>query len=176
MLARACFRASQSGNSPVVPNSSILGDRLINEAASLCIEAAQKIASIIVATSEAEYCVGILPWWYRIYGLHIAATHLLAAMFLPTLFTESVSQSWDSVISTLRRHDHLSEYVGQCIRSFVTMSTRIAETKDSSQASNADELLDGETAGLSFEDIFQDMGFDLDSFWCNGEDVMGLPC
>jgi hypothetical protein len=74
----------------------------------MCVETAQKLTSLIIETLEPNQPMGLLPWWYRVYYLHIAGTNFLAAMFDADLFTTSVSQSWRDVLSALRAHEHLS--------------------------------------------------------------------
>lgn len=128
----------------------------------MCIEAVQKLTSLIVETLHPDEPIGVLPWWYRVYYLHIAGTNFLAAMFAPDLFTESVSQSWESVISALHVHGHLSKYVPQCIRTFETLSARITEARCPGADGGGRGVL-GRTPGC-FEDIFQDVGFDFHSF------------
>lgn len=139
----------------------------------MCVEAAHQITSLIVETPEPDESMGLLPWWYRIYYLHIAGTNFLAAMFGSDLFTESVSHSWHNVLSALRVHEHLSTYVPQCIRTFETLSTRILETRYSNPDGSGNATLE-ETSGLFGDDIFQDMGFDFDSFLYGTEDIMGV--
>jgi hypothetical protein len=141
----------------------------------MCVEAAQKTTSVIVETLEAGEPIGLLPWWYRIYYLHIAGTSFLAAMFGSDLFTESVSQSWSCVLSTLRAHEHLSTYVQKCSKTFETLAARILGAR---QPSNADvgggvALGQGSLPFPSFEDVFQDMGFDFNDFLFSMEDVAG---
>ena len=108
--------------------------------------------------------MGLLPWWYRIYYLHIAGTHFLAAMFSTEIFTESVSRSWDDVMSALRAHEHLSTYVPQCIQKFEALSARISQTRQLNTEVNGDFALDFQGGDLLNNDIFQDLGWNLDDF------------
>ncbi|KAJ5364248.1 uncharacterized protein N7496_009961 [Penicillium cataractarum] len=104
MLARYFSMKSSDQASTDIPS---LSDRLFKECAGICVETAQKIVSMILDSLEPNVSMGLLPWWYRVYYLHIAGTTFLAAM-LSDLFTESVSQSWHSMLTGLREHKHLS--------------------------------------------------------------------
>lgn len=172
MLARFYSMKSHTAKVPATSDPPSLSDRLLRECAGMCVEAAQKVTWLIIETLEPDEPMGLLPWWYRIYYLHIAGTSFLAAMFGPDLFTESVSQSWHNVMSALRLHEHLSTYVQQCIRTFETLSTRILETRSPNPGGSGDVPLVEGTSGLSFDDIFQDVGFDFDSFLFGTEDII----
>lgn len=130
------------------------------------VEAAQKLTSLIIETLEPDEPMGLLPWWYRIYYLHIAGTIFLAAMFGSDLFTDSVSQSWRNVMDALRAHGHLSTYVQQCIRTFETLSTRILETlyPNPDTSSKGNVPLEEGNSGFAFDDIFRNMDFDFNNF------------
>ncbi len=161
----ACFCAMKSDTA--TSNIPSLGDRLVREGARMCIEAAQRMTSLVVETLEPDKSTGLLPWWLRIYCLHIAGTHLLAAMFRSDLFTDSVLQSWDNTLSALHAHEHLSSYVQQCIRTFEMLSTRILDTRhpntDGSHGNGDGTRTQGASDVLS-DDIFGDINFDFDSF------------
>ncbi|KAJ4252463.1 hypothetical protein NW762_011064 [Fusarium torreyae] len=124
--------------------------------------------------------MGILPWWYRVYYLHIAGTIFLAAMLKPDLYTNEVQRCWDDFISALRQHEHLSLYVSQCVQNFTTLSTRIlgARRLDFDMSTATVEQV-GDPA---FTNAFQDIGINLDEFLfdiegmiydesCNGQNV-----
>lgn len=138
----------------------------------MCIETAQKVASLIIETLEPDEPMGLLPWWYRIYYLHIAGTNFLATMFRPDLFTESVSQSWDSVMSALRAHEHLSTYVSQCIRTFDCLSARVLATRCPNPEAGVDVPLQEGTPGFFCDDIFHDESFDFDQFLFGVENIV----
>ncbi|OQE04287.1 hypothetical protein PENSOL_c001G01320 [Penicillium solitum] len=161
MLAR--FYSMKTDTQPSLKTQS-LSHRLLRESASMCIEAAQKVASLVNETLEPDEPIGLLPWWYRIYYLHIAGANFLAAMFRSELFTDSVSQSWKSVLLALRAHEHLSPYVQQCVWTFETLAARImGKPYPSLGGSGCDLIVDG-SSGVSFDDIFKDINFDFDNF------------
>ncbi|EAW06502.1 putative transcription factor [Aspergillus clavatus NRRL 1] len=176
LLARFYSMRSHTATAtaPQTSHPPSLSDRLLRECAGMCVEAAQKVTSLVIAALEPNEPMGLLPWWYRIYYLHIAGTNFLAAMFGADLFTESVAQSWRDVLAALRAHEHLSTYVSQCIRTFETLSTRILETRYPTPESGALPLEAG-TSGLLFDDIFQDAGFDFDAFLFGMEEIMEGP-
>jgi hypothetical protein len=174
MLARFYSMKSHTATAQAPSSPPSLSDRLLREGAAMCVETAQKVTSLVIETLEPDEPIGLLPWWYRIYYLHIAGTNFLAAMFGSELFTESVAQSWDSVMSALRAHEHLSTYVQQCIRTFETLSTRILQTRHHPNPASCGGNVppeEGTTSGFYFDDIFQDGGLDFDSFLFGMEDV-----
>lgn len=147
-----------------------LSHRLLRESASMCIEAAQHMVSFLNETLEPDEPIGLLPWWYRIYYLHIAGANFLAAMFRSELFTDSVSKSWKSVLLALHAHEHLSPYVQQCLWTFETLAARITgKPYPSMDGGGCASMADG-SSGVSFDDIFKDINFDLDNFIFGPED------
>lgn len=170
MLARFCSFDSSAGATTAQATTSSLtvSDRLVRECAAMCIEAAQRLTSLVLETLAPDASMGLLPWWYRIYYLHIAGINFLAAMSKSVLFTDSVSQSWETVMSALRAHTHLSEYVQQCIQVFETLSARALESRytDSVGTGDAGVPLDS----FLVDNLFQDVGYDLDNFFCNDVD------
>lgn len=166
MLARFCSfnSATAATAAQETASSTTLSDRLVKECAAMCIEAAQRLTSLVMETLEPHSSMGLLPWWYRIYYLHIAGINFLAAMFTSDLFTESVSKSWENVLSALRAHDHLSAYVQQCIRIFETLSARALESRNLNLAGIGDAL---PSDSFLVDNLFQDVGFDIDDFLCN---------
>lgn len=140
-----------------------LSSRLLRECAVMCVETAERIVTMILDSIEPNEAIGLLPWWYRVYYLHIAGTIFLAAM-LGDLFTESVLQSWNSMLTSLREHVHLSTFIPHCIRTFETLSARILETRNPNVNHCEDSPPDNDTAGLCFDDIFKDFDLDFNSF------------
>ncbi|GFF55478.1 hypothetical protein IFM58399_10082 [Aspergillus lentulus] len=170
MLARLYSLKSHPATIQAQPIPPSLSDRLLRECAGMCVETAQKLTSLIIETLEPNEPMGLLPWWYRVYYLHIAGTNFLAAMFDADLFTTSVSQSWRDVLSALRAHEHLSMYVQQCIRTFELLSTRILETQYPPPDVTGGLPLEEATSGSLFDHIFQDLGFDCNSLLFGMED------
>lgn len=139
--------------------SDSLENRLLRECAGLCIESARSIVSLVTQSFEMTDSIGTLPWWYRIYYLHIAGMTFLAAMFVPELYTEAVSQSWHSLMSTLYDHQHLSSYVQQCVCTFQTLSSRILEPRSFTSTNKVTDALGD--LDFAFDDLFYDAGPDF---------------
>ncbi|OJJ42652.1 hypothetical protein ASPZODRAFT_76256 [Penicilliopsis zonata CBS 506.65] len=150
-----------------------LSERLLRECARMCVTAAQGVTSLVVETLEDPgQGIGILPWWTRIYYLHISGVVFLAAMVGSDLFTDSVSQSWQYVLMALRAHVHLSTYVQQCVWTFEALAAKISQTNCLPLQDGGRSLADG--AGCCFDDIFQDMRFDFDDFLFRTEEVVNF--
>jgi hypothetical protein len=91
-------------------------------------------------------------------------------MFETELFTAEVERSWDEVLCALRAHEHLSEFVPQCVRTFEVLAARILETRDPATDGSGEVPLEQASGGL-FDHIFQDLGFDCDNFLFGMEDL-----
>jgi hypothetical protein len=164
ILARFYSMTSHTAATPIGRKAPSLSDRLFRECAGLCVDSAQALASLVIETLKAGESLGLLPWWYRIYYLHIAGTTFLAAMFVPDLYTDSVAQSWRSVISALRDHQHLSTYVHECICTFETLAARILKPQSSNCLNNIKTPFIDDDFGFVFDDLFYDAGIDFDRF------------
>jgi hypothetical protein len=145
----------------------------------MCLEAAQRIATLIIETLEPDQAepIGLLPWWYRIYFLHIAGSNFLAAMINRELFTESVARSWEGVLAALRAHEHLCEYAAQSRRTFEALAGRLRCVAAGIGAGTCEGAGCGRSAvagvgkgafeleesppGLGFDELFQDIDFDM---------------
>ncbi len=170
MLARLYSIKSHERTAQPTSQPPTLSDRLLRECAVSCLEAAQRITSLVADTFNSSEPIGLLPWWYRIYYLHIAGTHFLAAMFERDLFTVSVEQSWHRVLAALRAHEHLSLYVQQCVRTFEVLAAKIQDSRYAHTDRSGGAMRQGETPALYLDDIFQDMDFDFDDFLVGVED------
>lgn len=164
LLARLySMRCSASDRSDEPPSSN-LQYRITKECAVSCVEAAKKLVKMVIDTLDVNQPVGLFPWWYRIYYLHIAGTNFLAAMFRSDLFTESVSQSWEDLMVGLRAHEHLSAYVKKCIRTFDSLSIRIQQTRNFATENLCDIPFNIQVENHDANGIFQDLGFNFDDF------------
>jgi hypothetical protein len=117
MLARLCLSQSQLAVTSSLDQG--LGDRILQDCASICVDTAQKMVALIYEHHQAEVSIGVIPWWHRMLYLHVAGTILIAAMLRADLYTPMVSQSWTKLMSALRAHEHLSPFVQQCKPYFV---------------------------------------------------------
>lgn len=149
---------------------SSLNERLLKECARMCVDAARAVTSLILETLGTDQPIGILPWWTRVYYLHIAGVIFLAAMVESELFTGTVAQSWQDVLTALRAHVHLSTYVQQCLWTFEGLSAKISQTGCLPSGSEGEPLMGG--AGYCFNSISHDFGFDFDTFLFRTEEVV----
>jgi len=169
MLARFCFSQSQVSTNPSVDLG--LEDRFLVNCASLCVENAQKMINLVLEQQKPDSITIILSWWHRVFYLHVASTILVAAMLRADLFTPAVSLSWNRAMSTLRAHEHLSPFIHQCVANFQTLASRISD--NCHPVSGQDPASEG-LSNIDFQDVFQDMAFDPDSFFLGKEDMAWL--
>lgn len=166
MLARSCLPQSQIATCSTLDQG--LGDRVLQDCVNLCIDNARKMIDVLHENHQLDGAVGIIPWWYRIFYLHVAGTIILTSMLRADLYTPTVSQSWNKLLSMLQVHEHLSPFVRNCRTWYRTLSCKILETNPSGGRK-------GEGSSNSyFQDVFQDMGFDPDNFLFGKEDMSWL--
>jgi hypothetical protein len=174
MLARFCLSQSQ-----VLAGSHLdqgLSDRILQSCATLCLENAQKMISLVQEYhNKPEESIGLLPWWHRVLYLHVAATTLIAATLRADLFTSSITQSWNMAMAALHSHEHFSPFVQQCVSTFQSLSSRILETHHSNSTSRGQfPPLEGGPSNIYFQDVFQDLGFDPDNILFGKDDMTWL--
>lgn len=168
MLARFCLSQSQAASTGSALDKG-LGGHLFQYGASICVNSAQKMVSLVHEHHKPDGTIGILPWWHRIFYLHVAGTILIAAMLRTDLFTPIVSESWSRAMSALRAHEHLSPFVQQCVTTFQTLSRRILDTH---HPTGGEQFPPPEgSSNTYFQDVVQDMGFDPDMFLFDKEDM-----
>lgn len=154
MLARCCFlQQSSCAVSDPHYDTSYKG-HMIRHGALQCVEAAQKMISLV--DKDSERSTPKVPWWYRIFHLHMAGTILLAAMQSVDLFTPAVSESWQQTLSVIKRHEHLCLYVPQFASLFQSLSRKIRQP---GQSDSPEELSDAQ-----FHDMFEEFGLNNDGF------------
>jgi hypothetical protein len=183
MLVRYCLSSRIPVTKGVSPSDTGLGGRILRDCATLCVENMQKVISLVdqcgrhsgrVTTDGAR--MGLVPWWYRIFYLHVAGTVLIAAALQPSLHTQSVSESWGCTMAPLRSHEHLSPFVSQCVATFETLWSRVVmqqqdqqeqKRPQQQQASSSTMHQDPANDPYGFSDITQLMGFHPDEFLFN---------
>ncbi|KAJ5203601.1 uncharacterized protein N7498_004480, partial [Penicillium cinerascens] len=170
ILAR--FYSMKSNGQSRSTNPATLSERLLRECAKMCVDAAQGVTALVTETLEPCEPIDIIPWWTRIYYLHIAGVIFLVAMVGSDLFTDSVAQSWQDFLAGLRAHVHLSTYIQQCICTFEALSAKILQPTGPVAQSGCEPLVEG--AGVCFDDIFQDFRFDFDEFLFRTEEVLNF--
>ncbi|KAK3297918.1 fungal-specific transcription factor domain-containing protein [Chaetomium fimeti] len=197
MLARHCLSripTSQSDNT--TDRSGSLSHRIVQDCAALCVENAQKVIALIVdecntspqsdgsgggAAAGADAGLnsgsgsGIIPWWYRVFYLHVAGTVLMAATLQPNLCTPDVSESWSRAMAALRAHEHLSPFVSQCVATFETLSSGMSAHQ---QPPYGHPVMDEGVSNVNnvsvppLQDVFfQDMAFETEALFFGMEDT-----
>ncbi|RHZ64934.1 transcription factor domain-containing protein [Aspergillus thermomutatus] len=155
IMARFCISNLQAPKAPTSAEAG-LGDRFSQTCATLCVENAQKLVALIQECSRSDR-TGLVPWWYRIFYLYIAMQHLITAMLRPDVFGTAVLEPWNTAVSVLGAHEHLSPSVRRCLNSFQMMWQRVIDihrppTQDA-RPSRADR-------NMGLHDVFQHLGFD----------------
>ncbi|KAL9473218.1 hypothetical protein ACSS6W_007598 [Trichoderma asperelloides] len=156
MVARCCFlqHSSLAVSDPRFDMS--YKGHMKRYGALQCVENAQKMISLIDQDSGTDRSTHNVPWWYRIFHLHMGGTILLAAMQSVELFTPAVSESWQQTLSAIKRHEHLCSYVPQFASLFQSLSRQIRQP---GRTDSLEELSD-----TQFHDLFEEFGFHTDSF------------
>lgn len=182
MLAQFCL-ASQS---PPSSSDQSLGQRILRDCASLCVDSSRRVIDLVhdhhhhrsplSTTDPNPNAAGVLPWWNRIFYLFVASQHLLAAMLRPDdAFQATAADALDKALSALRAQEYLSPCVGRCVKSFETMRLKIADIhRAGGEGEGVEAAVDGAAAAVastSFQDVFQDLGFDAGSWPLGMEDM-----
>ncbi|KAL9064166.1 MAG: hypothetical protein Q9157_007932 [Trypethelium eluteriae] len=167
MLTRFCLSDSQAGRGFVLVEQG-LGDRVLRECATICVENSQRIIALIYENCQLDASIGILPWWYRVFYLHVASQLLIAAMLRPDMFRAMVLESWSKAMSALSAHEHLSSAVQSGISSLKAMWQKVADIHCS--GTNQDPGVEG-LSNTSFQDIFQNLRFDAGDPFFGMEDT-----
>ena len=152
ILVRFCL--PQSASAPAVQG---LEDRILQNCATLSVESAQKMITLMWQDSRPgpDATLGVVPWWYRVFYLSIASQHLIAAMLRPDVFRPAVVDHWNKAMEALCAHEHLSPCVSRCISSFRAMWQKVDDIHRPAG--------DGDQAAPDvFQDIIQHLGFEAD--------------
>lgn len=154
MLARCCFlqHSSFAVNDPHYDMS--YKGHMIRHGALQCVENAQRMIDLVDQDSQGS--THHIPWWYRIFHLHMAGSILLAAMQSVDLFTPAVSESWQQTLSAIKRHENLCSYVPQFAALLQSLSRKIRQP---GRSDSPEELSDAQ-----FHDMFEEFGFHNDGF------------
>ncbi|GFF95317.1 uncharacterized transcriptional regulatory protein C1F7.11c [Aspergillus udagawae] len=155
LMARFCLSHLQTHQvSP--PAETSIGDPVLETCATICVENAQKLITLIQECSRPDR-TGLIPWWYRIFYLRIAMLHLVAAMLRPDVFGTMVSESWNTAVCVLGSHEHLSLSARRCLDKLQMMWQRVVDIHYPSTREAPPSLVDYHT-GL--HDVFGFLGFD----------------
>lgn len=146
---------------PALEPGKSLKNRALRDCAVICVENAQQMIQLVHREHIPGANIGMVPWWQRVFYLHVAGTVLIAAMLQPDLYTPSASQSWTTAMMLLRAHSCLSASIQQCVLTFQALSSKILEAQ---HPVNGRTALPDSAGPSYFQDIFQDLGFDYSLF------------
>ena len=159
MLARFCLPQSQAERA-LAPADQGLGDRILQDCATLCVENSQKMIALVYENQRPDAAIGILPWWLRVFYLYVASQHLITAMLRPDVFAPMVLESWSKAMSALCAHEHLHSSVQRCISTFRTMWQKVTDIpcfgRDQGPPSEG-------SPNAYFQDIFEHLGFEAEN-------------
>lgn len=94
--------------------------------------------------------------------------HLIAAMLRPDVFATVVVESWNTAVSALSAHEHLSLSVGRCLNKLRLMWGKVGDI----QASISHEVL--ADCDMGWRDVFQYLGFEAEMSLFGMDDSVGL--
>ncbi|GIJ89473.1 hypothetical protein Asppvi_008415 [Aspergillus pseudoviridinutans] len=155
LMSRFCLSHLQTHQvSPAAETS--IGDRVLQTCATVCVENAQKLITLIRECSRPDM-TGLIPWWYRIFYLRIAMLHLVAAMLRSDVFGTVASESWNTAVSVFGSHEHLSLSVRRCLNKLQMMWQRVIDIHYPPGNEAPPSRVDYHT-GL--QDVFEYLGFD----------------
>lgn len=163
MLVKYC----QSQLEPKSMAESSLADNFARDCASMCVGIAQNMISQMDKCCQVDASsVGLMPWWYRIFYLHLASTVLVIAHLRAELVSSTpASQHWDLAMAGLQAHEHLSPFVKQCVASFQMLAAKVSLITAPKHDSG---FVAPQVANV--QDIFHDMT-NLDSFIFGMDDM-----
>lgn len=185
MLIRFCLVQSKA---PIGSSSSASSfeDHLIQSCARVCVEGAIELITLVdkgsrlrlIDNESPKPSVGsrcppprlsVLPWWYRVFYLHVACQHLVAAMLRPDVFAPTVTESWTSVTAALQAHEYISPCVKRCLRAYERLWTNVMEINcpfgatGANQEDQTGDSIQGQYT-LQMDQFLQDVlqGFDFE--------------
>ncbi|KAL6797213.1 hypothetical protein GGI42DRAFT_90536 [Trichoderma sp. SZMC 28013] len=160
MVARCCFMQNNAPVAADVQFESSYKGHMIQHGAFQCILNAQRMIALLDKNCNANEYACRMPWWSRIFYLHMAGTILLAAMQSTSLFTEAVSDSWQQTLSVFKKHEHLSLYIPQYATLFQSLARKASHMRHPPENTGFME----ELSDTQFHDTFLEFGFHNDDF------------
>jgi hypothetical protein len=102
--------------------------QLIHSCAATCIKNAQDMVSAIQVSGQPNgTSENQMPWWVRLFYMHIAATVLVVAMLRTDLSSSlGVSESWDFLMALLHMCERFTPFIPQYIDAFKTLASEVA--------------------------------------------------
>lgn len=107
-----------------------LQERVVEQAAQLCVSTAQTIVTVLIEHQAVDGTVGLLPaWWYRVYYVYSAATILIATRLRPEAFAATdVARSWTQAMAVLKSHEKFGNSVRRCVAALHILSAKMLQT------------------------------------------------
>ncbi|KAF2658600.1 hypothetical protein K491DRAFT_776159 [Lophiostoma macrostomum CBS 122681] len=101
--------------------------RIIQQSASLCVDTAKSLISVLQEYQTQDETVGLLPvWWYRVYYAYTAATVLIAANLRPEVFPASVlGIAWSRSMAVLKAHEKFGYSARRCVAALHMLSSKL---------------------------------------------------
>ncbi|KAL5603463.1 hypothetical protein FOVSG1_006213 [Fusarium oxysporum f. sp. vasinfectum] len=174
MLARCCL-STETDNFP----DGNLSAHMMQQCASACVEAAQKMIFVLHQHQRHDGSVGVLPaWWYRVFYIYTAAMILAVSTLRPDLFAPSeIVDTWEKALLLFQAHEHLSESVRVCVAALQMMFEKIEQTQHVAVSS---VLFDGnlpepqEATVRGYPGFIQEVPFDLNNSLFNLDSMSWL--
>ncbi|KAG9783932.1 hypothetical protein KCU88_g2932, partial [Aureobasidium melanogenum] len=157
MFSRFCLpQFSMNGSSTTAGQG--LESRVVQDGATMCVENAQRMITLLSNGHEPDTASRILPWWYRVFYTYIASQILIAAMLRADIFKAMVLDHWSRAMSMLQAHEHLCPAVARFHASFQSMWQQVSDLRNpggGDQGFAADAF-----SATNFQDLFQHLGFE----------------
>ena len=124
-MTRFCI--AQTSDSPDHYDS--LQSRVVEQSASLCVDTAKDLISILLEYQTDDGTVGLLPaWWYRVYYVYTAATVLIAANLRPETFPATVlGTAWSQSMSVLKAHEKFGHSARRCVAALHMLTSKFLQ-------------------------------------------------
>ncbi|KAL2427189.1 Sorbicillinoid biosynthetic cluster transcription factor 2 [Exophiala dermatitidis] len=157
MFSRFCLpQSSITGPSTTAGHG--LESRVVQDGATMCVENAQRMITLLSNSHRTDAASAILPWWYRVFYTYIASQILIAAMLRADIFKAMVLNHWSKAMSMLQAHEHLCPAVARFHASFQSMWQQVSDLRNpggGDQGFAADAF-----SATNFQDLFQHLGFE----------------
>lgn len=171
MLSKFCLsQSSLDMRDPTFSQPTNLNDRVLESCAMICIESAARLVSLVNESwhvmvslpSDRAYPnrsspTPLIPWWFRVFYLHVACQHFVAAMLRPEIFAPLVTESWSGVVAALHAHEHISPCVQRCIAAFQHMWTKVIKIQPRETDATTKRVPQGIAMSLGLDDTPADI-------------------
>ncbi|KAL2417767.1 Sorbicillinoid biosynthetic cluster transcription factor 2 [Exophiala dermatitidis] len=157
MFSRFCLPQFSMNGSSTTAGQGLEG-RVVQDGATMCVENAQRMITLLSSSHGPDTASRIVPWWYRVFYTYIASQILIAAMLRADVFKAMVLDHWSRAMSMLQAHEHLCPAVARFHASFQSMWQQVSDLRNpggGDQGFAADAF-----SATNFQDLFQHLGFE----------------